>query len=132
MEEISNNDLLAECQEIYDFNLKALSTHVYTLMCAANRRKINYSKIIRDLDNQKNIDTYRLFLFKVMDSFKTEIEEYKDITKFQIRGTHASLLYCFENKKVIDKLDIIQKSRLEKELVEVIYYAENLLKEVQK
>jgi predicted nucleotidyltransferase len=128
-DKISIDDLFDECLEVYEYDIESLSLHVYTLHQKFNKN-VAKAKIQQDLETKKNIEKYRLFFIKVLDSFKTEIEEFRNITKFDIRGCHTSLLYCYENIETIDKLDRLKKVKLEKELVKVLYYTERLLNEV--
>ena len=130
-EKILIRDLLDECYEIYAFNEKALILHVYTLM-KQSKRNVTVAKIRENFKDKEKIEKYRLFLLKIMDSFKTEIEEYKEITNFDITKANSTLLYCYTNLSIIRKLNADKKKILEKELVDILFYAENMLEEVKK
>jgi hypothetical protein len=129
IEKIDILELYDECSIIYDYELDALALHIYDLHLKFNKN-IAKVKILQDLENKRSLEKYRLFFIKVMDCFKDEIEDYKEIIKFEIRGCHSSLLYCYDNIERVKKLERIKKVRMEKELVKVIYYAERLLDEV--
>jgi len=128
-EQISDLDLFEECQEIYDFNIEALIIHVYVLSLKSNKNSIK-SKIARDLKENTCLYKYRTFFLKVMDSFKSDIERYKKISKFDIRGVHSSLLFMNENIDTIKELNNLERLRLEKELVKIMFYTEKILNEV--
>lgn len=126
---INNLDLLYECYEIYDNNEEALFLHIYTLAKNKNR-KIDMHKIKKDLKEQKNLDNYRIFFNSVLDSFKSEIEEYIKISKFEFSLAYTTLNFCYENLEVFKKIDNSRKNKIKSEIVDMKFFIENIIDEV--
>jgi len=129
---MSNNDiaveeLLDECFTVYKDDLEPLSLHIFTIK-AKMGKKMTLAKIKDDLVEGRGLEKYRSTLVRILDSFKSEITQYELMASFDITGLHVVLLNMFEHKSQIETLS--NNKKLKRELVDILFYAERILKEL--
>jgi hypothetical protein len=142
-EQIDIEELYDECLLIYDYDVLALFTHVAYLLERGRKTKdsfkkqkyLNLTKIREDFEEVRNLEKYRIPFIKIMDSLNSEIELFKKLSKFDLKGysgTLNMLLIFSKEKEVKEKLTDKKKKELEQELVDIIYYAQQIIENLDK
>jgi len=134
---ISIDELYEEILEIYDFDLNAIYTHMSYLIDRHKKTSIQFkrlfnqiSKLNDELSEQKNLEKYRLVFNDILESFNEDIEKYRKISKLDIKGISSifhMILLIVNEKQCLDELSESKKTELKKELVEIIFYSQEII-----
>lgn len=121
MEDIPIIDLYEEVLAIYDNDTLAISFHIAFLLKKIKRKKESLTSINEDINEQKSLEKYRNQFIKICDTFKDEIEEFRQASKFQIKGTPAiyegflhittdeNLLSKFTKRELVERRTILSE-----------------------
>ena len=141
--QIYAKELLDECFYVYDNNIEALTIHMAYILDKMNKRKesfkknqISYTKIRDDMLTDTNLAKYIAVFERILDTLKSEIEEFKDLSSMEIQGFSSMIYQVYAIlKEDSSKLDKITKTKLTKkkdELMDICYYCEKIMEIIDK
>lgn len=134
---IEIEDLFDEALLTYDDNITALSLHISYLSAkslnkkdkSTSKTKQHFSSIENELLQRKNLESYRIYFVRVLDSFNDEIELFIKLSKMDLSG-YSDIIYNIldiitHNSDVIEKMDILKNFQLE--ITDINFYSEKIL-----
>lgn len=141
--QIYAKELLEECFYVYDNNIEALTIHMAYILDKMNKKneslkknQISYTKIRDDMLTDTNLAKYIAVFERILDTLKSEIEEFKDLSKLEIQGFSSMIYQIYailkEDSNVLNKLSKTKLTKKKDELMDICYYSEKIMEIIDK
>lgn len=138
---MTEEEFLEEVLLIYKDNFVAIALHIsYLSTISSNNHKkscssenINISKIVRELENKKNLEEYKIYFMRIMDSFNDDIDKFDKLSKFDISGINdifLNLRHLLEENNIRD--DVKNIKNFEKDCLSINVETNRILEELGK